>query len=198
MPFITNEDEALKTLLKGITVSDSGNPKRSVGVWFGQPDKEIRQQSYPYITIDLIGMSEAGERVQSGVVDLQYTPEGYDGTIDYQTYYPMPVNLDYQVATYSRQPNHDRQIMGALFQIGRLPVRFGSLYVPQDNTLRRLDVLGFSKRDTTEADKRLFVNIYTIRVSSEIFRTSLFEKDTAPVSGTSISVNNTNLNTSHN
>ncbi len=52
MPFILNEDKALKAALSGITVSDSGNPTRPVGVWFGQPDPEIRFQSYPYITID--------------------------------------------------------------------------------------------------------------------------------------------------
>ena len=54
MPYIINEDKALKALVSGITVSDSGNPTRPVGVWFGQPDNEIRQQSYPYITIDLV------------------------------------------------------------------------------------------------------------------------------------------------
>ena len=54
MPFILNEEEALKSLLSGMTVSDSGNANRPVGVFYGQPDKEIRQQAYPYITIDLI------------------------------------------------------------------------------------------------------------------------------------------------
>lgn len=40
MPFILNEDEALKTALTGITVADDANPTRPVGVWFGQPDLE--------------------------------------------------------------------------------------------------------------------------------------------------------------
>ena len=76
MPFILNEDEALKTLLTGLKVTDSGNSNRPVGVFYGQPDKEIRQQSYPYITIDLINISEATDRVQSGIVNVPYTPEG--------------------------------------------------------------------------------------------------------------------------
>lgn len=187
MPFILNEDEALKTLLTGLKVTDSGNSNRPVGVFYGQPDKEIRQQSYPYITIDLINISEATDRVQSGIVNVPYTPEGWDESLSKDTWYPMPINLDYQVTTYSRQPRHDRQILAQLFSIGRLPVRFGSVYIPQDNTNRRLDVLGFSKRDTTEADKRLFMNIYSIRITSEIFRVP-FDTAGIPVTSRGIGV----------
>jgi len=170
MPFINNEDGALKNLLQGITVSDAGNPARPVGVFYGQPDKEIRQQAFPYITIDLISVTEASERVQSGWVKLGYTPEGADPTANYETMYPMAINLDYQITTYARQPRHDRQLLAELFKMGRLPVRFGQLYVPEDGTFRRLDTLGFSKRDTTESDKRLFMNVFTVRVSSEVLR----------------------------
>jgi hypothetical protein len=56
-----------------------------------------------------------------------------------------------------------------LLSYGRLPLRFGQLTIPQDGTNRRLDMLGFSKRDTTENGKRLFSNVYTIRISAEIF-----------------------------
>lgn len=173
MPFILNEDKALKTLLSGITVSDSGNATRPVGVWFGQPDPQIRQQSYPYITIDLIGVSEAKERVMMGYGALPYVPEGADPEVPFETWYPTPVNLDYQITTYARQPRHDRQLMALLFAPGRLPLRFGQLPVPENQTDRRLDMIGFSKRDTTEADKRLFSNVYTVQISSEILRDDL-------------------------
>jgi len=176
MPFILNEDAALKTLLTGLTVSDAGNSARPVGVFYGQPDPQIRQQSYPYITIDLIGVSEAKERTHSGLVPLTYLPEGVDPTINYGNILtPIPVNLDYQVTTFARQPRHDRQIMAQLFQQGRLPLRFGYLLVPEDNTVRRLDMLGFSKRDITEQDKRLFSNVYSIQISSELFRQDLVQ-----------------------
>jgi hypothetical protein len=59
--------------------------------------------------------------------------------------------------------------MAKLFAPGRLPFRFGQLPIPQDGTNRRLDMLGFSKRDTTEGGKRLFSNVYNIRISSELF-----------------------------
>lgn len=177
MPFILNEESALKTLLSGMTVADTGSQSRPVGVFYGQPDKEIRQQSYPYITIDLINISEATERVQSGTIVVPYEPEGWDGVSSLSTPYPMPINLDYQITTFSRQPRHDRQILAQLLSIGRLPVRFGALTIPQDNTNRRVETLGFSKRDTTEADKRLFMNVFSIRIASEIFRTAFNTKD---------------------
>jgi hypothetical protein len=175
MSFIINEDEALKTLLQGITVSDGGNAARPVAVYYGQPDKDVRQQSYPYITLDLVGVREDVERAHRGVVNLTYTPEGMtpnlnqDGSINQPIDFPIPVDLIYQVSTWSRQPRHDRQIMAKLFTPGRLPFRFGQLPIPQDGTNRRLDMLGFSKRDTTEGGKRLFSNVYNIRISSELF-----------------------------
>jgi len=168
MPFILNEDEALKTLLTGITVADSGNSARPVGVYYGQPDKEIRQQSYPYITIDLVGVSEDPTRAHRGYVPLTYTPEGVDTTNINRINYPIPVDLIYQVSTWARQPRHDRQLIAALFSPGRLPLRFGQLPIPQDGTNRRVDVLGFSKRDFIESEKRLFSNVYNIRISSEL------------------------------
>jgi len=179
MAFIINEDEALKTLLQGITVSDGGNAARPVAVYYGQPDKDIRQQSYPYITLDLVGVREDTERAHRGVVNLTYAPEGYtpnrdtDGSINQPIEFPIPVDLIYQVSTWSRQPRHDRQIMAKLFEPGRLPFRFGQLPVPQDGTNRRLDMLGFSKRDTTEGGKRLFSNVYNIRISAELFTQQL-------------------------
>jgi hypothetical protein len=175
MPFLLNEDAALKSLLSGITVSDGGNSARPVAVYYGQPDKDLRTQSYPYITLDLVGIKEDFERAHRGYTTMTYQPEGVtlqgdaDGNIINTTQFPIPVDLFYQISTWSRQPRHDRQIVAALFAQGRLPFRFGQLLIPQDNTLRRLDMLGFSKRDTTESDKRLFSNVYNIRISAELF-----------------------------
>ena len=175
MPFILNEEAALKTLLSGITVSDGGNAARPVGVYYGQPDKEIRQQSYPYITIDLVGISEDTTRAHRGVVVVpsttKYTPEGFTLPDEngLKTNYPIPVDLYYQVSTWSRTPRHDRQLIALLFSMDRLPFRFGQLSILEDGTNRRLDMLSFTKRDTTENDKRLFSNVYNIRISAEIF-----------------------------
>ena len=174
MPFLINEDAALKTMLQGITVADAGNPARPVAVYYGQPDKEIRQQTYPYITIDLISVREDTARMHQGAVRLTYIPEGLgvtavNGLINKITNFPIPVDLYYQVSTWARQPRHDRQIAASLFGAGRLPFRFGQLDIPEDGTARRLDMLGFSKRDTTEGGKRLFSNVYNIKISAELF-----------------------------
>lgn len=175
MPFIINEDNALKQLLQGITVSDSGKSNRPVGVFYGQPDKEIRAQAYPYITIDLVGINEDTSRAHRGYVPLTYTPEGVNANVSHSVNFPIPVDLYYQVATWSRQPRHDRQIVAKLFESGRLPFRFGQLLVQEDNTMRRLDLLGFSKRDLTEDGKRLFNNVYNVRVSAEVFPDKLVQ-----------------------
>jgi hypothetical protein len=186
MPIILNEDKALKTAMQGITVSDSGNAVRPVGVWYGQPDMEIRDQVYPYITLDFIGYSEDFERAHRGVVSMRYYPEGVDtGTVgsdgagakQYVTEFPIPVNLDYQITTYARQPRHDRAIMAAMLSGHRIPLRFGRLIVPEDNTLRRVEFLGMSKKDTTDQNgKRLFSNVYNIRISAEVLPTAIAQK----------------------
>ena len=180
MTFILAEDEALHTMLRGITVSDSKNPSRQVGVWFGQPDPELQNQAYPYITIDLLDITEARERVMSGRANPWYfEPEDLsEDADDWWIYNPTPINLDYQITTYARQPRHDRQILAQLMA-NRLPLRFGSLQCLEkstevdgetllDVTVRRLDVLNVVKRDIPESGKRLFMNAFTIRVSSEI------------------------------
>ena len=179
MTFLISEDEALHDMLKGMTVSDDKESARPVGVWFGQPDAELRQQLFPYVTIEMINITEAKERTMvAGATKPWYMEpgaeitEGYD---DWSIPMPIPVNLDYQITAFSRQPRHDRQILGQI--VGkRLPLRFGSLLCKEvetseghwDGTMRRLDVLGMSKRDTVEGGKRMFMNIFTVRVSSEI------------------------------
>jgi len=169
MPIIVNEDKALKLSLAGITVADAGNPTRPVGVWFGQPDAELREQVYPYITIDFIGYSEDPTRAMRGMTQLTYFPEGAATNEQYVTEYPIPVNLDYQITTFARQPRHDRQIMAEMLTGQRLPLRFGLLVIPEDMTVRRLDFLGVIKKDRTDSNgKRLFSNVYTVRISAEV------------------------------
>lgn len=174
MPFILNEDKALKTLLTGITVSDDKNASRPVGVWFGQPDVEIRAQAYPYITIDLIDVREAYDRAMRGwLEDVEYVPEGVTPPANnYKQImsYPIPYNLDYQITTYARQPRHDRQLLRVLTNT-LLTSRYQSLDIPEDATVRSMYLINFVKRDRTEQDKRLFCNIFNVRVHSEIYLT---------------------------
>jgi hypothetical protein len=59
----------------------------------------------------------------------------------------------------------------------KIPMRFAILEPDDGNaagigTVRRLDLLDIAKRDVTEQGKRLFVNAFTVRVSSEIAETT--------------------------
>jgi hypothetical protein len=184
MSFLFDEDEALRNLLKDMVVTDQKSvteqgPQRKVQVYFGQPDQEVRNQSYPYITIDMIDIAEAFDRAHRGRVNPAYYPDPetigngteWDPTLHAKDMdYPIPVNIDYQITTYARQPRHDRQILAQLLYT-KIPLRFAVLNTGPDTqfgTTRRLDVLDISKRDITEQGKRLFVNAITVRVSSEI------------------------------
>jgi hypothetical protein len=183
MTFLLSEDEAIRNLLKDMVVTDQkatgdGTP-RKVGVWFGQPDQELTAQKYPYITIDMIDLAEDFARSMRGRVKPVYisNPATIDGTTafnpatqNWDINFPIPVNIDYQITTYARQPRHDRELLAQLLYT-RLPLRFGTLDTGANTasgTTRRLDVLDVSKRDVTEQGKRLFVNAFTVRISSEI------------------------------
>lgn len=190
MTFLLDEDEALRNLLLGMTVVDQKvnsqtGATRSVKVYFGQPDQELRDQTYPYITIDMIDIAEDIERAHrgkvkpayysnptvmiaaaQGVQQVSWNPTDHDWAMDY----PVPVTIDYQITTYARQPRHDRQILSQLLT-SKIPLRFAVLSTGPNTvygTTRRLDVLDVSKRDITEQGKRLFVNAITVRISSEI------------------------------
>jgi hypothetical protein len=173
--FLLAEDAALKSYLAGMTVSDEKEAARAVQVWFGYPDVEVRSQQFPFVTIDVIDVRQAFERQTSGIYyDVDYM--GTTPQVAGQTYrYEIPVAYDiiYQITTYSRHPRHDRQIV---FQMThKFPGKWG--YLPVDDELgtstayRHMFLESFVKRDTVEPDlgnKRLFRNIYTIRVVSEI------------------------------
>jgi hypothetical protein len=171
MTFLISEDEALRKKLQGMVVSDQkatadGTP-RSVGVFFGQPDQEIRSQAYPYITIDMVDVQRDTQREMRGLVQPEYLkPDDLTEEQDYLVDMPIPVYIDYQITTYSRHPYHDRAILAQLLTT-KLPERFGYLET-NDGTIRRLDVMSVTKRDVTEQAKRLYVNAISVRVSSEV------------------------------
>jgi hypothetical protein len=184
MTFLLAEDEALRKKLQGMTVSDQKSEgqdvPRQVSVWFGQPDQEIRAQSFPYITIDMIDIQRDTAREMRGLVNPDYLrPDSIDiETEDFLVDIPIPVYIDYQITTYSRHPRHDRDILAQLLTT-KFPMRFGYLEIPEKSvtvgntttntiTLRRLDVMNVAKRDVTEQAKRLFVNAISVRVSSEV------------------------------
>jgi hypothetical protein len=172
MTFLLSEDLALRSWLGGMTVQDQRadgvTGTRQVGVWFGQPDQENRAQNYPYITIDMVDVVRDPSREMRGIVSPEYlAPSNVPDNKTWEMPLPIPVNIDYQITTYSRNPRHDRQLLSQLLY-ERIPFRFAQLSL-DDGTLRRLELLNVSKRDSSsEQAKRLYVNVFTVRVTSEI------------------------------
>jgi hypothetical protein len=172
--FIFREDAALKTHLMGLKVSDLNQQDRSVKVWYGFPDVEVRQQDYPYLVIDLYDIQAANDRQMSGI----FYDDTYRGTRtsdDSTTYkYEAPVlwDLMYQVTSYSRNPRHDRAIMFSMLN-EKLPGKYGHLIIPDANdsgniVARHMFLEGFVKRDQIEDGRRLLRNVFSIRVLSEM------------------------------
>lgn len=173
--FIIAEDLALKTLVQGMVVSDQKNAARPVKVWFGLPDVEIRDQDFPYATIDLLDILPGMGRQHQGVVydsDYQGTITESEG-FSYSYDYPVAYDLIYQIACYSRHPRHDRSIMYQM--LNKFPLRYGKLAVPNqlgtETSYRSMFLDGFTKRDAVQGEtgnRRTLVNVFTVRVISEM------------------------------
>jgi hypothetical protein len=172
MSFILAEDAALKTKMQGIVVPDEKNGTRSVQVWFANPDVETRQQSYPYITIELIGIDWANYRQHSGYLednDRQGTVTPINGEV-FRYESPATWDLLYQITAYSRHPRHDRIIVAHLLGQDFVANR-GFLPVPNDlgteTSWRHIVMQDFAKRDTIEDGRRLYRSVFTVLVTSE-------------------------------
>lgn len=171
MTFLLDEDKAIRELMQGIVVhdqkADGAETPRQVGVWFGQPDQELRNQVYPYITIDMIAINRDYQREMRGRTSADYLrPDAIASDQRWDTEIPIPVNIDYQITTYARHPRHDREILSTILY-HKLPFRFAQLTVAE-KTVHRLELVNVAKRDSTEQAKRLFVNAFTVRLATEI------------------------------
>ena len=174
-PFIVAEDLALKTHLAGLVVADEKSSSRQVKVWFGYPDVEVRDQAFPFVTIDLIDIVPANDRQHQGV----YIDNDYRGTIApvngilYSYDAPIAYDLIYQVTSYTRHPRHDRAVMYQL--MNKFPSKYGKLAVPNElgtqTGYRSMFLDGFVKRDAVDGEtgnRRLLRNVWTLRVISEM------------------------------
>lgn len=177
MTFILAEDAALKAHLSGLTVVDEKaggtSTPRAVQVWFGTPDVELRNQTFPFITIDLMDVRLAPERQMSGVIydrDKAGTVAGSNSQV-YSYEYPMTYDLVYQISTFARHPRHDRVLIQQLMQ-NKIPSKYGKLGIRNDanteTTYRHMFLDEFLKRDTVEEGRRLLRNIFIVRVVSEL------------------------------
>lgn len=205
--WMTREDASLKVLLSGIKVPTNmaqrdpdpshterdrgatdgpvktiGSGVKNVPVYFRFPQVESRAQVFPFITIDYLTTVFDGQRAMQGhwnygQTQNAYTPAGLPAGGGKATL-PIPMNLHYQVSTWTRSNEHDRLINTTLLTTRILP-RYGGIDmvgdpahgVPDDFSTRRLDLLsGPTNGDTRDKEgKRVFRKMYTISISSEMF-----------------------------
>lgn len=185
MPWLRNEDSALKKKLQGLTVTDGNSPVngRKVPVRYRLPQDELATLSYPIIIIEHAGLYPAPDREHRGYIQLPYCPEGFqpwwtpgateiDPSLSpYYGLFPMPYNFDYQVTVYARfMVDHIQPLVATLATENYLPAKFGFLQIPQDGTVRSMFLqggpeFGYGK---DEDDKRIFKVTYLIRVLSEL------------------------------
>jgi hypothetical protein len=195
-PYI--ESEALKKHFAGVKVTSSTYPQgREVPVSFVNPQFELKSASYPGIYLSYAGMSRAREREVRGRANLQYAPPGFPADVlvpkdfedkdsletepwnltfdkDKSPYsvwdHPIPYDLDFNITVVSRDYQQMFEIIAQLDEAERIPARFGGLQVPQDGTIRTLELLGGPNTSALkdEDGKRLLQTVYTVRVAAEI------------------------------
>lgn len=174
MPLLYNEDAALKSKLSGLIVQDVNDPGgRPVPVRYRSPENELADVVYPILILDEADWSPAPERAHSGYGPLGYVPEGYatpDPTVTLYTQTPQPINIDWTLTLYCRKALHRASLIAQLAQFQYLPARYGFLQVPQDNSLRRLEVIGGPATSSAldAQGKRLLTAVWKIRTTGEL------------------------------
>ncbi len=200
--FLLAEDAAVKARFSNLTVRDDREASRSVQVFFRYPEGET-ERSYPFITIEMIDIVHARNRQHSEsqiVYARSTTPDYVGGSADRMDYWPsrisnldtvqnsenydflvsnefIPVDILYQVSTYTRSALHDRQLSAQMLST-ITPFRRGFIAVPEDGTMRRFDLLDWTTADLLDSEsgyrKRIFRKIYTLQMSAEIPSTNMY------------------------
>ena len=108
----------------------------------------------------------------------------------------IPVDILYQVSTYTRSALHDRQLSAQML-FNRARLRYGFIDVPEDGTIRRFDLLDWVTADLLDPEagyrKRIFRKVYTLKMSAEIPTFNLVASKRVTTISSSISDTNSNL-----
>lgn len=210
--FMLAEDAAIKARFANLTVSDDRTNERAVSVFFRYPEGET-EKHYPFITVELVDLihnksvqhSETSYYYGNGRNDVDYYPselgssalDGYvpeDGFVKLDSF--VPVTLLYQISTYTRSALHDRQLTSKILR-RVAPFRRGFIEIPEDGTIRRFDLMGWSSSDLLDQEsgyrKRIFRKVYTLQMSAEIPTSDINTVQQATtVVGSIINVDNAN------
>ncbi len=196
--FPVNISRALKEKLTGIMVKTTNVPSLEVPVHFINPQFEFTKASYPGIYIAYGPITKADDREHRGQALLPYAPvdmpvdvqvpadmedkdsadtvswEDAGRPLDSSPYWvpdvPVPYNVDFNIAVLTRDYQQMMQIVWQMQDIERFPARFGGLEIPEDGTVRTLELLGGpdTTATTDEDGKRLVQTLYSVRVAAEL------------------------------
>jgi len=207
MPYLLNEDKAVKTKLQGLRVTDANAtaPGRPVTVRYRLPENEQSDLTFPIIIIDRSSIEPAHDREHRGRVALTYTPEYVPEwnpdvldpkTSPYIVDYPIPVDVLYQITVLARKEMHLVDLTAKLQQQDRLPFRFGYLEVPEDGTVRSLFVDGGPEFQPTRDNegKRLFQASFAIRIPTELIPAQIAQAEKVDMVDIGLSVAPTQSN----
>lgn len=172
----------MKAKFSGLVVQDANTPDtgRPVQTIWLDSDIELVNLTYPSIVIANVDISFDADRAHSGWFQLPYTPENFEQWITddmedvtqspYWAFTPIPYNIDYQIEVLARNNKHSTFLTAVLAGPDYISQRHGYLAIPEDGTVRRLDLMsGPDRQNTHDTDgKRIFHNIYTVRVSTEL------------------------------
>lgn len=173
---------------------------QEVPVHFVEPDQELGDMDYPGIYIRYGPMAPASNRQLEGPILFRYAPEGYTGNVQVPVDMddkdnssteawmvpgsfgdpgaspykaedvPRAYDLHFDINVLVRNYQQALELTAKLARIEYLPQVFGFLEIPEDGTVRTLELLGgpevTASRDAD--DKRGFQIVYSIRVASEL------------------------------
>ncbi|CAB5222242.1 hypothetical protein UFOVP361_42 [uncultured Caudovirales phage] len=192
--FLLAEDEAVKQRFSNLKVYDDRDVDRPVQVFFRYPESET-ERTYPFITIEHIDIVHARNRQHSENI-IYYNTNGLGASAgaSVMSYWPsvskdfsfitdknnydylaanehVPVDLLYQVSTFTRSALHDRQLSAQMLT-KVVPFRQGFIEIPADGTMRRFDLLDWTTADLLDPEagyrKRIFRKVYTLQMTAEI------------------------------
>lgn len=193
------ESAAIKRKLLNVSVSDNRNNQRVAKTFYGYPTEEV-EKLYPFITIDLLDVEFAPERMVSELDYYYATDPAADlSRVNTISYYPseldeagmasaagsagvlkieqvVPVDLIFQVTTYCRDPRHDLEMQAKILR-RVFPMRRGFVDIPEDGTIRRCDLLDWRSANLLDQEagykKRVFRKVYTLKINAEFPQSDL-------------------------
>lgn len=194
--FILAEEDALMEMLRAtVTLPTGQGTEKPVRVWYRFPDSAT-QITYPYVTIDLVGIEPAYDLWHSEYAlykDSEVEEDSDTGTVTgHRLYDPstarniaqtaadppdffirrnyLQYRLFFQLGLWCDNVAHDRILTARMIRDIVMP-HPSWLHCPADGVWKRMETISWASADIPSqegASKRIFRKIYTISVQTDI------------------------------